>query len=102
MAGDRRGVDDCLARVTLGRFKDTPSRVFSSGMKQRLKLAFALIHKPQILLLDEPMSNLDGEGKDIVKAIMEEHIQKGILVVATNERSEVIRHDSEVNLDHHG
>jgi heme exporter protein A len=64
-------------------------RTYSSGMKQRLKFVFALLHKPALLLLDEPTSNLDAEGVDVVRQIVEEQKRTGILVVATNDESEV-------------
>ena len=95
-------VDRILDRVGLGRFKDVPSRVFSSGMKQRLKYAFSLIHEPPILLLDEPTSNLDEEGKGFVRDLMARQVAKGILIVATNEQTDVSRYDHSINLDREG
>ncbi|MGB2867667.1 MAG: ABC transporter ATP-binding protein [Bacteroidota bacterium] len=61
---------------------------FSSGMKQRLKYAFALLHKPSILILDEPTSNLDTEGSAFVHEIVVNQRKSGILVVATNDAHE--------------
>jgi heme exporter protein A len=98
----RSETEALLERVGLARFRHTPARVFSSGMKQRLKVAFALCHRPPILILDEPMSNLDEEGKIMVRRIMDEQTGAGILVVATNERSDVPRFTAEVNLDANG
>jgi heme exporter protein A len=63
-------------------------RTYSSGMKQRLKYAFALLHRPSVLLLDEPTSNLDAEGVDVVKSVVENQKSSGILVVATNDAME--------------
>jgi ABC-type multidrug transport system ATPase subunit len=57
-------------------------------MRQRLKYAFALQHSPSILLLDEPTANLDASGVGIVRAIRREQLERGILVVATNEPEE--------------
>lgn len=95
-------IDNVLDRVGLDRFKDIPSRVFSSGMKQRLKYAFALIHEPPILLLDEPTSNLDREGKEFVRGVMDQQVSGGILVVATNEQTDVTRYDYSVRLGQTG
>lgn len=58
---------------------------FSSGMKQRVKLAFAIINNPRILLMDEPRTNLDAEGIDLVYKIAHKQKENGILIVATNE-----------------
>jgi heme exporter protein A len=63
-------------------------RTYSSGMKQRLKYAFALLHRPAVLLLDEPTSNLDAEGVEVVKRVVEAQKSTGILVVATNNEME--------------
>jgi heme exporter protein A len=63
-------------------------RTYSSGMKQRLKYAFALLHRPAVLLLDEPTSNLDAEGVEVVKRVVESQKSSGILIVATNDAVE--------------
>ena len=74
-----------LLRVGLLGRKDHEVRVYSSGMKQRLKYACALLHRPHLLILDEPMSNLDHEGVEMVLALMQEQLATGMLVVSTNE-----------------
>jgi len=63
-------------------------RTYSSGMKQRLKYAFALLHRPAVLVLDEPTSNLDAEGVEVVKRVAEAQRASGILVVATSDAIE--------------
>ncbi len=88
-----------LTKVFLLNRKDDPVRTYSSGMKQRLKYAFALAHAPHILILDEPTSNLDTEGIQMVKEIMDEHRKQGILIVATNDLSDVDRFDFQVDLN---
>jgi len=62
---------------------------FSSGMKQRLKLAFAIQHEPMLLLLDEPGSSLDDSGRAIVEGVIAEQKKKGVLIVATNDDREL-------------
>ncbi|MFQ6088231.1 MAG: ABC transporter ATP-binding protein [Candidatus Methanofastidiosia archaeon] len=71
-----------------GRAED-PLSTFSSGMKQRMKLAFALLSSPQILLLDEPTSNLDFEGVEKVLQILREQRKRGLVVLATNDVREL-------------
>ncbi len=61
---------------------------YSSGMKQRLKYALALIAAPKILLLDEPSSNLDEEGIAVMEKIILKHSQAGIVILATNDFKE--------------
>ena len=68
-------------------------------MKQRLKYAFALIHEPEVLILDEPTANLDPEGVELVWTIAKEQRERGILIVATNEAQEMAMCETEINLD---
>ncbi|HEX9656759.1 MAG TPA: ABC transporter ATP-binding protein [Bacteroidota bacterium] len=95
---DMTAVKNLLGRVSLGGRGDDQVRTFSSGMKQRLKYAFALIHQPPILILDEPMSNLDTEGIATVRQVMEEQQKRGILVVATNDHTDLENFDHQVDL----
>jgi heme exporter protein A len=77
-----------LEEVGLGaRLHDRVS-VLSSGMKQRLRLAFALLHRPPLLLLDEPGSHLDEEGRDLVERIVAARAREGLVVIATNDERE--------------
>jgi len=96
---DEAAIEGLLARVGLLSRKKDPVRAYSSGMKQRVKYAFALIHRPPILVLDEPMANLDTEGMRTVRGIMEEHRSAGLLIVATNDLTDVDRFDLQVNFD---
>ena len=71
---------------------------FSSGMKQRLKYAFARLHEPEILLLDEPSANLDEEGMSVVGKIVSEQKERGILILATNQKEDVKYGDEIIQL----
>jgi len=75
---------------------------YSSGMKQRLKYAFALLNDPQILLLDEPGSNLDETGLILLNEIIEIQRKRGILILATNDKRETKYGDKILNLDEPG
>lgn len=59
-----------LAAVDLVAYKDEPIKQFSTGMKQRLAFAMCLIAKPDVLLLDEPFSGLDIEGKLLIRSCL--------------------------------
>lgn len=81
-------INNLLLRVGLeGRGPD-PVGAYSSGMKQRLKYAVALLNEPAYLFLDEPTSNLDENGKRIVAELIEEYRSRSIIVIATNEPEE--------------
>ncbi len=78
-----------IARVGLARREDDLVFSFSSGMKQRLKYAFALLLDPKILLLDEPTTNLDEEGISLVNQMVSLQKQRGILILATNKKTDL-------------
>ena len=81
-------INDLLIRVGLeGRGNDKVSE-YSSGMNQRLKYAVALANKPEYLFLDEPTSNLDDQGKEVVTSLIEDVRLNSIIVIATNEKEE--------------
>ncbi len=64
-------------------------RGYSSGMKQRLKFIFALLHQPELIILDEPTSNLDNTGKDKVYRLIETEGKENLVIVASNEDSDI-------------
>ncbi len=81
-------IDRLLAKVSLqGRGCDLVAE-YSSGMKQRLKYAVALLKSPAFLFLDEPGANLDEEGKRLVAGIIDEYRSHCIIIIATNDREE--------------
>lgn len=81
-------INALLVKVGLeGRGSDLVGE-YSSGMYQRLKYAIAMLDEPAFLFLDEPSSNLDSDGKEIVKQIIDEHRAGCIIVIATNEQEE--------------
>jgi len=89
---------DTLKRVGLDEDTHKLCGKYSSGMKQRLKLAQALIHNPPLLLLDEPGSNLDSKGMKIVKEIVSKQRMFGMTLIASNEKREVDYADRIINL----
>ena len=71
---------------------------YSSGMKQRLKYAYALFHAPRILILDEPTSNLDSNGVALVGQIIRRQRERGMVIMATNDYREVSYADQTLSL----
>jgi ABC-2 type transport system ATP-binding protein len=68
----RRRSMEMLARVRLSEAGDLAIRKYSKGMMQRLGLAQALLHDPELVILDEPMSGLDPMGRMDVRGIISE------------------------------
>jgi heme exporter protein A len=78
-----------LDRLGLGRRTEDPLGTLSTGLRQRAKLAFALQPEPRILLMDEPGSNLDQMGRDLVRDTVDTFAGPDrIVVVATNDPAE--------------
>lgn len=80
-----RRLDPARGRQLLDRVGLPPGRAagkLSSGMRQRLRWAWALLHRPRILLLDEPLQNLDAQGRDDVLTLLREHLTTGLAVIA--------------------
>lgn len=85
-------ITTALHQVGLAGRTDDLVGTYSSGMKQRVKYAAALLTEPPLLLLDEPSANLDTAGLEMVDAVMEQQLAAGkLLVVATNVASEAAR-----------
>jgi heme exporter protein A len=92
-------VNFLLDRFLLLNRKNDLVKTYSSGMKQRLKFIFALMHSPPLLLLDEPTSNLDAEGKDKVYSILRKDADSSIIIIASNEESDLEICSSRIQLE---
>jgi len=95
---EKESINNILQQVGLSGWEDEPYGIYSSGMKQRLKIAQALLHRPPLLLLDEPFSNLDSKGIEIVDQIIKEHKKWGMIIIASNEQREIEYADRIINL----
>lgn len=71
----------------LGLPTDRMCGALSSGMRQRLRWAWALLHRPALLLLDEPFQNLDAPGERGTRALLLDHLNAGGLAVVANPSS---------------
>jgi ABC-type multidrug transport system ATPase subunit len=86
---DENMIIDYLEKFDLYMHRAKAVKYYSSGMKQRLRLIHALINNPQILMLDEPCSNLDSKGRDILYRILDELKKDKMLIIATNESEDI-------------
>ncbi|MCB9285365.1 MAG: ABC transporter ATP-binding protein [Lewinellaceae bacterium] len=75
---------DVLGLLPFSGQKDKQIKYFSSGMKQRLKLALALCSDTDLVLLDEPGTNLDAQGQDWYLQLVDQLAGDRLLIVASN------------------
>ena len=101
--GERRArIDELLKATALDPFEDRPAGKLSGGMKQKLSLCCALIHDPDLLILDEPTTGVDplsrGQFWDLINTIRARRPQMSV-IVATAYMDEAQRFDALVAMD---
>jgi tungstate transport system ATP-binding protein len=79
----RRRIDEALEVVGLRGFRDRKARELSGGEAQRVAMARALALKPEVLLLDEPLANIDRETTGLLETVIASLPAKGTTVVMT-------------------
>lgn len=73
----RRRADELLDKLDLGDRAHDPIRDLSGGMAQRVQLAAAMVHGPELLVLDEPFAGLDPTAVDFLSDVVREHVSSG-------------------------
>ena len=92
-----------LCDVGLFEARGKKIRTLSRGMKQRLSLSRALLHDPELLILDEPINGLDPKGIHEIRVLLEKEHQKGkTIFLSSHLLSEVERSCSRVGIIHKG
>jgi ABC-type multidrug transport system ATPase subunit len=91
-------MEKILALIGLKTAAHKQIRYYSSGMKQRLKLALAIFSDCPILLLDEPCSNLDKEGYALYDTLIKEYAMHKLIIVGSNDPAEYHFCKAQVNL----
>lgn len=93
-----KDIKDALVRVGLDPDDKRKYRKYSLGMKQRLGIAAAIMEKPQILILDEPLNALDTDGVALVSEIIKEEKAKGTLIIISCHEEEKLREYADIIL----
>lgn len=81
-------IPEILKTVTLEKAAHKQIRYYSSGMKQRLKLAQAFFSNSPVLLLDEPTTNLDADGIALYHRLIDNHSAGKLIIVSSNDPQE--------------
>ena len=101
---DKSRIGEVLQLVDLSATGNKKAKQFSLGMKQRLSIAVALLHKPSLLILDEPTNGLDPNGiietRELIKRLNKE---EGVtIIVSSHILAEIERMASHVGIIHNG
>ncbi|MDE3065184.1 MAG: ABC transporter ATP-binding protein [Acidobacteriota bacterium] len=98
-----RDPEELIEALDLGRCSRTPWRRLSGGEQQRTLLALALIGRPRALVLDEPTTGVDAEGRGVVRRIIAEERDRGCaLLITTHELVEAERIADRLAVMHRG
>jgi len=85
----KRRLDDVIGRLALGGVLEQVIETLSKGFKRRVGLAQALLHDPQVLILDEPTDGLDPNQKHEVRTLISDMSKDKIIVISTHILEEV-------------
>jgi ABC-type multidrug transport system ATPase subunit len=82
------GVQEVISILGLEAASQKLIRNYSSGMKQRVKLAQAILSDTAVVLLDEPCSNLDAAGISLYHSLIEKYCKERLVIVSSNDEVE--------------
>ena len=87
--GTNDRVKEMLDLFELGRWRDELVESFSHGMRQRLVMSAAFLHRPRAVLVDEPMVGLDPRGARLIKAVFRRMAERGVAILMSTHTLEV-------------
>ena len=101
---DREAISDVINILQLGQYKDKPAKHLSMGNNQRLGLAKALLHKPELLILDEPINGLDPSGIAGIRTFLRELVaqQNTTIFLSSHILSEISKLATRIGIVHEG
>lgn len=80
----RHRIDECLEVLGLGNNGHKQVRKYSGGMKRRVNLAAGILHKPKILILDEPTAGVDVQSRSMILEFLDELNRNGTTIIYTS------------------
>ncbi len=83
-------IDDLLGLFELSRWKNELTESYSHGMRQKLIIASALVHRPKVIVVDEPMVGLDPKAARLLKDIFRRFVEKGGTVLMSTHTLEIV------------
>jgi ABC-2 type transport system ATP-binding protein len=84
-----RRINELLELFELTRWKDELTESYSHGMRQKLIISSALVHKPEVIVVDEPMIGLDPRSGKLLKDLFREFVQRGGTVLMSTHTLEI-------------
>lgn len=100
--GERRSAD-LLARLDLSDRARTPIKELSGGMAQRVQLAAAMVHDPELLVLDEPFAGLDPTAVEFLSHLVLDHVRRGRHLLLSSHQLDLVEDVCEsITMLHHG
>ncbi len=98
----RRRALELLGILGLDKKKNKLAKTLSGGMKRRLNIALALVHDPQILILDEPQAGLDPQSRVLVREYIQSLAKKKTVILTTHDMDEADRLAERIAIIDHG
>jgi ABC-2 type transport system ATP-binding protein len=86
----KQATDDLLQRLGLTERRNSSVESLSLGNQQRVQLAVALVHEPEVLILDEPFSGLDPIAVDALATVLQERCRGGVPVIFSSHQLELV------------
>lgn len=98
--GDNLTTEQIIELIQLEKNKNKQLKDYSSGMKQRVRLALAILADTPLLLLDEPTSNLDKASIEWYQNLVQQHAKNKLIIVCSNEQThEYPFCDQQINIE---
>jgi ABC-2 type transport system ATP-binding protein len=86
----KKGIDGWLDRFDLSKWKEKKAEELSRGMQQKVQFIATVVHKPELIILDEPFSGLDPVNTKLLKDIMLEMKGEGVTIIFSTHRMEQV------------